>query len=297
MKKLMLVVLVLLLVAGNASAAVFLDDFTSNTLGEYQMGYAMNWLGGTTMDNTAVWDGVSSVNVSTDNADEYTTLMHSTYQRPAGSEISMDIAGLSDSGANPPYDGTDRRLNDIYPGSLASFRQEYPIGVIISDTLIDTSVGAYSFADFKGYVYQHNGYASYFSAFRYEGGGNRTNLGNFNSSHAISSTFSGQTITIKANGGNFEFWADGPEFTGGPELLLTDSSAGKLVDADLKYIGILWGSFNDAAASDPDGFPPVIYESGWNNLPIGKLEVIPEPATLALLGLGALVAIRKRSKK
>ena len=117
----MLVVL-MLLIAGSASAAVFLDDFTSNTLGGYQMGYAMNWFGGATMDNTAVWDGVSSVNMSSDNADEYTTLMHSTYLRPAGSEISMDIAGIA-------TDGTDRRLNPIYPGSLASFRQNYPIGV------------------------------------------------------------------------------------------------------------------------------------------------------------------------
>lgn len=260
MKKLVMVVLVLVMV-GLSNAAIFTDDFTSNTLGDYSPGLLYTAAPGRT--STYSWDGSTMVNLVSIDGGQVSTLLNNQKQRAIGSSVSTTFAG------GP--------MGDEYPSEGWK-----SLGVVISSTMLDDSLQGW-YANFRGYQFVCNGTASYFSVRRVVDG-TPTDIYTGNPVNGYAWWSIPMTLTVKANGSNFEFYFENA-WSGGPELLFTDSS-GTLQDSSLKYFGATWGTGTGAFDS-----------AQWNPARLDKIEVsnvIPEPATLALLSLGLLTVVRRR---
>ncbi|MFH1614093.1 MAG: PEP-CTERM sorting domain-containing protein [Planctomycetota bacterium] len=278
-KKVVIAGLVLMLTSSAVMAtALFEDDFTSDTLSNYKQSKYFNWYwaGGSGIPNTITWDTVTNMNVSSNNAYNGTALLQKNFERPAGSTVSATFG---------PTVGLD---------SHPKFYRTRPLGLIISDRLFDDSPQYY--ADFKGYVFENCGNYSYFHAMRFEGLGTqnkKVDLGIKNPTQSAQVPTHQFELIFQPTATGFDllFDSDYLEDYGvtGPEVLFSDNS-GALNDVELKYFGIIWGTWDDRA-SDPDGIG-----SFWNGAPIDKITVVPEPATVCLLGLGGLALIgRKRA--
>lgn len=285
MKKLVMVVLALVMV-GLSNAAMVSDDFTSNTMSNYTQTKYFDWAPwgapGSGIENTATWDGSSNVLVSSDNAFEGSAMLNKT-QRAAGSSVTLSLGAL--------WGKDNYHLN-------GTFGNAHPIGLIISDRIFDSAAIAGGFATFKGYLMAYNGNMSYFTLSRLNADW-PTQVGNpMNPTRSDLVPWFDQKLTMTPTANGFQFSFDSsylhdPTYGnyGGPQTLWTDNS-GILNDADLKYVGFIWGTWQDNRAQDE------LYEVGsyWHNAPIDKLEytAVPEPATLALLSLGLLTVVRRR---